>query len=97
MYSIMSADASCSGSQGQGIVCRRPGGIPAKTFVAEYLGELYTPWRWFERQDALKKRNPNAALPDFYNIIVERPKDDPAGYDVVFVEVRHRAPTFGQE
>jgi len=23
--------------------------------VAEYYGELYTPWRWFEKQDLIKK------------------------------------------
>ena len=30
-------------------VCR-PGGIPQLTFVEEYLGEIHTPWRWFEIQ-----------------------------------------------
>ncbi len=65
-------------------------GLPAGTFVAEYLGELYSPWRWFEKQDALKKRNPHMGLPDFYNITLERPKDDAGGYDVVFVEVAGR-------
>ena len=28
-------------------------GIPAHEFVSEYIGELYPPWRWFERQDAV--------------------------------------------
>jgi len=23
--------------------------------VAEYYGELYTPWRWLEKQDLVKK------------------------------------------
>ena len=35
----------------------------------------------------IKKRNPDAALPDFYNISLERPKDDDLGYGVMFVEV----------
>jgi hypothetical protein len=25
-------------------------------------------------------------LPDFYNIVLERPKDDPDGYDVLFID-----------
>ncbi len=77
--------------QGQGMVCVRAGGIPAGAFVAEYLGELYPPWRWFEKQDEIKKRG-KAGLPDFYNISLERPKDDDLGYDVLFVEVRGYRP-----
>lgn len=71
--------------QGQGIFAARD--IPKGTFVHEYLGELYSPWRWFEKQDWLRKNNPNQALPDFYNISLERPKDLPGGADVIFVEV----------
>ena len=36
-------------------------------------------------QDAIKKGS-TSELPDFYNIVLERPKDDPAGYDVLFVD-----------
>lgn len=42
-------------------------------------------WRWFEIQDAIKKIT-QKELPDFYNITLERPKDDPDGYDVMFVD-----------
>eukprot|EP00803_Ostreobium_quekettii_P008883 evm.model.scf_335EXC.9 EVM.evm.TU.scf_335EXC.9 scf_335EXC:53090-63556(+) len=76
--------------KGQGVLCMRPGGLPPGTFVAEYLGEVYSPWRWFERQDVIKKRNPDAALPDFYNISLERPQDDDMGYGVMFVEGANR-------
>ena len=69
-------------------MCCRPGGLPKGTFVEEYLGEIYTPWRWFERQDAIKKLNPDSGLPDFYNIQIERPPSDDLGYGVIFVEVR---------
>ncbi len=31
-------------------MCVRPGGLPPLTFVEEYLGEIHTPWRWFEIQ-----------------------------------------------
>ena len=36
--------------KGVGLVCTREGGLPALTFVEEYLGEVHTPWRWFEMQ-----------------------------------------------
>ena len=76
--------------KGVGVVCVKKEGIPAGTYVQDYLGELYTPWRWYERQDAIKKREPGKALPDFFNITLERPKDDDAGIDTLFVEAAHR-------
>lgn len=36
--------------KGVGLVCNRPEGLPPLTFVEEYLGEVHTPWRWFEMQ-----------------------------------------------
>ena len=72
------------------MVCIRPEGIEAGTYVQDYLGELYAPWRWYERQDAIKKREPGRDLPDFFNITLERPAADAAGYDVLFVEAAHR-------
>lgn len=36
--------------KGKGLVCTRADGLPALTFVEEYLGEIHTPWRWFEIQ-----------------------------------------------
>lgn len=36
-------------------------------------------------QDALKKSS-KEELPDFYNIQLERPKDDPGGYDCLFID-----------
>ena len=71
--------------KGVGLVCKRPGGIPRLTFVEEYFGEIHQPWRWFELQDAVKKITGDE-LPDFYNIVLERPRDDPDGYDVLFVD-----------
>lgn len=32
------------------------------------------------------KKLTSEELPDFYNITLERPKDDPDGYDVLYVE-----------
>ena len=76
--------------KGVGVVCIRPEGLPAGTYVNDYLGEIYAPWRWYERQDAIKKREPGKELPDFFNITLERPAEDAAGYDTLFVEAAHR-------
>lgn len=39
----------------------------------------------FSFQDIAKKYN-GEGLHNFYNIVLERPKDDPDGYDVLFVD-----------
>ena len=58
--------------------------------VTEYLGELYPAWRWFEKQIAIKKAQKRLhvrpELPDFYNIMLERHRDDEDGYDLLFVD-----------
>ena len=36
-------------------------------------------------QDAIKKSSKDD-LPDFYNIVLERPRDDPTGYDCLFID-----------
>ena len=36
-------------------------------------------------QDAIKKQSGDE-LPDFYNIVLERPRDDPGGFDVLFID-----------
>lgn len=71
--------------KGSGVICIKEEGIEAFTLVEEYLGVLHSPWRWFEIQDYLKRRTSDK-LPDFYNIILERPRDDPHGYQVSFVD-----------
>lgn len=87
--------------KGTGVVLKRKAGLPAGTFVGEYLGELCTAWRWAEREgkgtrggvgtgaSASKGRNAwrMGASPDFYNIALERPKADTRGYDVLYVDV----------
>ena len=76
--------------KGQGLVCNRREGIAAGTFVERYLGELFSPWRWFEKTDAVKvaqkKLGMKTSLPDFYNIIMERHSDDKKGYNLMFVD-----------
>lgn len=36
--------------QGMGVILTKEGGLPAGGFVNEYLGEMYCPWAWQERQ-----------------------------------------------
>ena len=76
--------------KGVGVKCVSYEGIPSGTLVNEYLGELYPPWLWFERQDGVKqtqsKINFKPGLPDFYNIMLERHLDDEEGYDVLFTD-----------
>ncbi|MEW5298262.1 MAG: hypothetical protein WDW36_001407 [Sanguina aurantia] len=76
--------------KGRGVTCHRPDGIPRFQLVEEYLGELHSGWRWFEIQETMKKVM-SQELPDFYNIMLERPRDDPDGYDVLFVEAAFMA------
>ena len=76
--------------KGRGVICAKKDGIPKSTFISKYLGEVYLPSRWFELQDSIKKLNPRHALLDFYNMVLERPKDDPTGYDVLFVDAQYK-------
>jgi [histone H3]-lysine4 N-trimethyltransferase ATXR3 len=70
--------------KGTGVVCINPAGIPPHTFVSEYLGELYPAYRWCERLDVVEQAQQafelKPALADFYNILLERPRQDPNGY-----------------
>lgn len=76
--------------KGVGVQCIKDGGLPSGTFVTEYLGELFAPWRWFEKQDAIKNAQKKCRfkpiLPDFYNIMMERHEDDEEGYDVAYID-----------
>ena len=36
--------------KGVGLLCARSEGLPPLTFIEEYLGEVHSPWRWFEIQ-----------------------------------------------
>ena len=67
-----------------------PNGLKAGTLVNYYAGEIYQPWKWYERQDAIKKCFPNMELPSFFNITLERPPHDERGRHVIFVEAMHK-------
>lgn len=54
--------------------------------------ELYPAWRWCEKMDAVEeakqKHGLKPDLPDFYNLILERPREDARGYSLLYVDVR---------
>ena len=54
--------------------------------ISGYFGEIYPPWYWYEKQDIIKQKKLDKELPDFYNIMLERLKNDEKGYDLVMVD-----------
>ncbi|AQK40850.1 Histone-lysine N-methyltransferase ATXR3, partial [Zea mays] len=79
--------------KGLGVVCNKKGGFGVDDFVVEFFGEVYPSWRWYEKQDGIKhiQNNSEDQAPEFYNIMLERPKGDGDGYDLVFVDAMHKA------
>jgi len=79
--------------KGHGSVMLRP--IEANRLVTYYRGELYPSWRWGEKTDAIeltqKRKALKPALPDFYNMALERPQADPRGYGLLFVDASRKA------
>lgn len=53
--------------------------------------ELFPAWRWSEKTDAVEEakltHGLSPDLPDFYNIMLERPKEDSRGYGLLYVDV----------
>lgn len=49
--------------------------------ILQWVCGVHSDWL----QDAIKKTSKDE-LPDFYNIQLERPKDDDKGYDVLFID-----------
>lgn len=80
--------------KGTGVVCTNTSGIPKNSLIVEYFGQLYSPAKWYEKQDLIKgimnqmkkKDGVSDILPDFYNIMMERHHDDPDGYDILIVD-----------
>ncbi|KAK3255404.1 hypothetical protein CYMTET_35411 [Cymbomonas tetramitiformis] len=77
--------------KGHGVVCAVKGGMETDEFLVDLLGEVYPPWRWCEKQDAIRKvaadhKIPADEVPEFYNMMLERPKGDANGYAVVVVD-----------
>ncbi|KNC76485.1 hypothetical protein SARC_11016, partial [Sphaeroforma arctica JP610] len=80
--------------KGAGIVCNTEEGLRGNEFIVEFYGEVYSPWRWFEKQDIVKKMLRKGSLPEFYNMMLERHRDDAKGFDVLFVDPTNRG-TYG--
>ncbi|CAD8155749.1 unnamed protein product [Paramecium pentaurelia] len=77
-------------TKGFGLVCVNKQGIKNNSLIIPYLGEIYQPWRWYEKQDFIKKQmkehNQKDILPDFYNIMLDIHRDDIKGIDFLFVD-----------
>ena len=74
--------------KGVGLIALRP--FAEGEYLGEYCGELYPPWRWFEKEasaSAVRKAvRRDDEVPTFYDAVVERRREDPRGYDAMFVD-----------
>jgi hypothetical protein len=81
--------------KGHGSVVIAENGLKANSLVTYYRGEVYPAWRWCEKMDAIEKTqkdlNLRPNLPDFYNMAMERPKKDPRGYGILFVDASRKS------
>ncbi|XP_057838042.2 histone-lysine N-methyltransferase ATXR3 [Cryptomeria japonica] len=93
MQSRESTEKYVAYRKGLGVVCNKEGGFEKDDFVVEFLGEVYPAWRWYEKQDGIRsfQKKDKDPAPEFYNIVLERPKSDGAGYDLVVVDAMHKA------
>lgn len=78
--------------KGFGVVCKEP--IKKGEFLIDFLGEIYPPWAWAEKQDAIRSVQKARGLrdkgpPEFYNMQIERPGGDEEGYAVLFCDAMH--------
>ena len=69
--------------------------VKPNTLVTFYRGEIYPFWRWCEKMDAIditqQRKSLKPALPDFYNMTMERPQTDPRGYGCLIVDASRKA------
>lgn len=81
--------------KGHGSVVIGEQGLKANSLVTYYRGEVYPAWRWCEKLDAIeltqKQLGLRPNLPDFYNMAMERPKKDPRGYGLLFVDASRKS------
>lgn len=80
--------------KGRGVICCAEEGFAEHELVTQFLGDVYPAWRWCERQDAIRIHQPSPpgqpCAADFYNIVLERHRNDARGYDVLWVDGMHR-------
>ena len=80
--------------KGFGVVCKDPAGVKAGDLVVDFLGEMYPPWAWMAKQDAIKTAQKLRGMkecgpPEFYNMQLERPPGDAEGFSILFVDAMH--------
>ena len=69
-------------------------GVKAGELVVDFLGEMYPPWAWQAKQDAIKtvqriRGMRESGPPEFYNMQLERPAGDAEGFSILFVDAMH--------
>lgn len=42
-------------TKGKGARCIKKEGIKEGRFIIEYYGQVYEPWKWYEREDFIKE------------------------------------------
>eukprot|EP00736_Rhodelphis_marinus_P005597 Rmarinus@m.13935 len=75
--------------KGDGLICVAPHGIKKGDFIGNYVGEVNPAWLWIEQEEISMRESQlrgEKPAPSVYNIALERPVHDDAGYDVVFVD-----------
>ena len=94
-YARQSPEMFAVHRKGFGVVCS-PGsaGVKAGDLVVDFLGEMYPPWAWQAKQDAIKTAQKNRGMreagpPEFYNMQLERPPGDAEGFSILFVDAMH--------
>lgn len=80
--------------KGFGVTCADANGVQVGELVVDFLGEMYPPWAWFAKQDAIKtaqklKGMRESGPPEFYNMQLERPPGDAEGFALLFVDAMH--------
>lgn len=75
--------------KGTGVICTAADGIAPHVVITDYLGEMYPPYKWCEKleimQQAQREYDLKPALPEFHNILLERPRKDADGYGKTLV------------
>ena len=70
--------------KGTGVICTAPEGIAPHVVITDYLGEMYPPYRWCEKLEIIERAQREydlkPGLPEFHNILLERPRKDENGY-----------------
>ena len=87
-------------SKGLGVICKNKNGIKKNSLITEYLGEIYPPYYWSLKQNIIRnflknvkknslknfsKYKTNYQV-DFYNIMVEKQKNESNGREIFFVD-----------